>query len=196
MNSNSGDLRTTMSTNNVSRRVALRGLGGAGVAAALAVGVANRVGAHGDHRMTTTRLSPSSSDDPASVIEAYLKAANAGDLDAILALYDDDAFHIALPSPDGSAGVCVGKEQFRMWYEQSLANGERVELEDGSLAVDGNQATFVTRITNEPWRELGLEALEAHSEVVVIDGRIMTHAVLLTPESVRQLQAARGSTAG
>jgi hypothetical protein len=80
-----------------------------------------------------------------------------------------------------------------MWYEQSLANGDRVELEDGSLAVDGNQATFLARITSEPWRELGLEALEAHSEVVVVDGRIMTHAVLLTPESVRQLQAARGA---
>ena len=114
-------------------------------------------------------------------------------LAAVLALYDDDAFHIALPSPDGSAGVCVGKEQFTMWYEQSLANGERVALEDGSLAVDGNQASFITRITSEPWSKLGLEALEAHSEMVVIDGRIATHVVLMTPESVRQLQAARGT---
>jgi hypothetical protein len=29
--------------------------------------------------------------------------------------------------------------------------------------------------------------------MVVIDGRIATHVVLLTPESVRQLQAARGT---
>jgi hypothetical protein len=128
------------------------------------------------------------------VVEAYIAAANAGDLEAILDLYDDDAFHIALPSPDGSAGVCVGKEQFTMWYEQSLANGERVELEDGSLAVDGNQTSFVTRITSEPWSKLGLDALAAQSEMVVIDGRIATHVVLLTPESVRQLQAARGTT--
>ena len=123
-----------------------------------------------------------------------MAAVNAGDLEAILALYDDDAFHIALPSPDGSAGVCVGKDQFRMWYEQSLANGDRVAVVDGTLAVDGNQAAFVARLTSEPWRELGVEALEAHSEVVVIDGRIMTHVVLLTPESVRQLQAAGGTT--
>ena len=188
------DLRTTMLTNGVSRRTALRGLGGAGLATAFAFGAAGRVSAHGDHQTTTARLALSSGDDPASVIEAYIAAANAGDLEAILDLYDDDAFHIALPSPDGSAGVCVGKEQFTMWYEQSLANGERVELEDGSLAVDGNQASFVTRITSEPWRKLGLEALAAHSEVVVIDGRIMTHVVLLTPESVRQLQAVRGTT--
>ena len=188
------DLRTTTLTNGVSRRTALRGLGGAGLATALAFGAAGRLSAHGDHSMTPVRFALSSDADPAAVIEAYIAAANAGDLEAILALYDDDAFHIALPSPDGSAGVCVGKEQFTMWYEQSLANGERVELEDGSLAVDGNQASFVTRISSEPWRKLGLEALEAHSEVVVVDGRIMTHVVLLTPESVRQLQAARDAT--
>ena len=183
-------------TTGVSRRTALRGLGGAGLATALAVGAGGQISAHSGHQMTTARLAAISVDDPAAVIEAYIAAANASDLDAILALYDDDAFHIALPSPDGSAGVCVGKEQFTMWYEQSLANGERVELEDGSLAVDGNQATFLAKITSEPWRKLGLEALEAHSEVVVVDGRIMTHVVLLTPESVRQLQAARGTTTG
>ena len=193
MHAMNSDLRTTVLTNSVSRRVALRGLGGAG-AVMLAVGSSGVARAGTGDRIATALFGAVSSDDPASVVEAYLAAANAGDLEAILALYDDDAFHIALPSPDGSAGVCVGKEQFRMWYEQSLANGERVELKDGSLAVDGNQATFVTRITSEPWSKLGLEALEAHSEVVVIDGRIMTHAVLLTPESVRQLQAARGAT--
>ena len=41
---------------------------------------------------------------------------------------------------------------------------------------------------------IGVEALDAHSEIVVIDGRIMTHVVLLTPESVRQVQAAGGIT--
>jgi ketosteroid isomerase-like protein len=178
----------------VSRRTALRGLGGAGLATALAFGLAGRVSADHGHQIVAAQLATGGSDDPALVIEAYLAAANAGDLEAILALYDDDAFHIALPSPDGSAGVCVGKEQFRMWYEQSLANGDRVELEDGSLAVDGNQATFVARLSSERWSKLGVEALDAHSEIVVIDGRIMTHVVLLTPESVRLLQAAGGTT--
>jgi hypothetical protein len=192
MNPINDDLRTTVVGSGVSRRAALLGLGGAGLAA-LAVGLPSRVGAHGDHQMTTAQFALTSGDDPASVVEAYIAAANAGDLEAILALYADDAFHIALPSADGSAGVCVGKEQFTMWYEQSLANGERVELEDGSLAVDGNQASFITRITSEPWSKLGLDALEAHSEVVVIDGRIATHVVMLTPESVRTLQSARGT---
>ena len=194
MNAINDDLRTTVVCSGVSRRAALRGLGGAGLATALAFGLPSRVGAHGDHQMTTAEFAPTSGDDPASVVEAYIAAANAGDLDAILALYDDDAFHIALPSPDGSAGVCVGKEQFTMWYEQSLANGDQVELEDGTLAIDGNQATFLTQISSEPWSKLGLEALEAKADLVVIDGRIMTHVVTLTPESVRKLQATRGTT--
>ena len=117
-----------------------------------------RTGASSDDRIAKALFGPVASDDPAAVIDAYIAAVNAGDLEAILDLYADDAVHIFLPTPDGSAGVCLGKEQFRMWYEQSLANGDRVELEDGTLAVDGNQATFVTRISSEPWRKLGLEA--------------------------------------
>jgi len=181
-------------TNSVSRRTALRGLSGAGLATALAVGITSRVSAHTGHSMARTLVSAVSSDDPATVIAAYLAAVNAGDLEAILDLYADDAVHIFLPTPDGSAGVCHGKAQFTMWYEQSLANGDRVDLADGSLAVDGNQATFVTQITSEPWSKLGLERLEAQADLVVIDGRIMTHVVSLTPDSVRRLQAARGTT--
>ena len=101
---------------------------------------------------------------------------------------------ISLPTPDGSGGVCLGKANFRMWYEQSLANGDRVELEDGTLAIDGNQATFLAQISSAPWRTLGLESLEAKTDLVVIDGRIATHLVTLTPDSVRTLRAARGAT--
>ncbi len=192
MNAINGDLGTMVGSA-VSRRAALRGLGGAGLAAVLAVGLPSRVGADHSHQIVTAQFVPSS-DDPAAVIKAYIAAANAGDLEAILALYADDAFHIALPSPDGSAGVCVGKEQFTMWYEQSLANGDRIALADDTLAVDGNQATFLTQISSEPWRKLGVETLEAKTDLVVIDGRIVTHLVTLTPESVRQLQAARGTS--
>jgi ketosteroid isomerase-like protein len=188
------DLRTKMFGSAVSRRAALRGLGGVGAATALAVAMPGRVGASNGNGIECALFAPLASDDPAALIEDYVAAVNAGDLDGILELYADEAVHIFLPTPDGSAGVCRGKDQFRMWYEQSVANGDRLEIEDGTLAVDGNQAAFVTRITSEPWTKLGLEALEAHAEMVLIDGRIMTHVVVLTPESVRQLQAARSTT--
>jgi SnoaL-like domain len=192
MDAINGELRTTMFGSAVSRRAALRGLGGAGLAA-LAIGIPTRAGASDGDRIANALFGPSSGDDPAAVIEDYLAAVNAGDLEGILDLYADDAVHIFLPTADGSAGVCLGKDQFRMWYEQSLANGDRIAVPDGTLAVDGNQAAYVTRISSDPWTKLGLDALEAHTDMVLIDGRIMTHVVVLTPESVRQLQAARGS---
>lgn len=188
------DFGTTVLTNCVSRRTVLRGLGGGGLAAALAFAVPIQAGASSEDRIANALFGAASSDAPGTVIEAYLAAVNAGDLEAILALYADDAVHVFLPTPDGSAGVCLGKEQFRMWYEQSLANGDRVELQDGTLAVDGNQATFLVQISSEPWRKLGVESLAAKTDLVVIDGRIATHLVTLTPDSVRTLQAARSGT--
>jgi hypothetical protein len=188
------DLRTTTLTTCVSRRTALRGLGGGGLAAALAFAAPIRAGASSEDRIANALFGAAASNDPSAVIDSYIAAVNDGDLEAILDLYADDAVHIFLPTPDGSAGVCLGKAQFRMWYEQSLANGDRVEIDDGTLAAHGNQATFLARITSDPWRDLGLKALEAHSDLVVIDGRIITHVVMLTPESVRKLQAARGTT--
>jgi hypothetical protein len=193
MNTLHGDRRTTVGTTSISRRAALRSLGAAGLAA-LAIAIPAHVTADDGDRIANALFAPASGDDPATLIADYVAAVNASDLEAILALYNDDAFHIALPSPDGSAGVCLGKAQFRMWYEQSVARGDRVAIEDGSLAVDGNQASYVVRLSREPWHELGVDALEATSEIVVIDGRIMTHVVVLTPESVRAMQAARDGT--
>jgi hypothetical protein len=177
----------------VSRRTVVRGLGGAGVAIALAVAAPMRAAASDGDRIANALFGPNSG-DPVAVIAAYVTAVNAGELEAILALYADEAVHIFLPTPDGSAGVCLGKANFRLWYEQSLANRDRIAVANGSLAVDGNQASFVTRMSSEPWRRLGVEMLEAKADLVLIDGLIMTHVVTLTPESVRALQAARGST--
>ena len=152
MNLSNCDHRTAVAPDSISRRVALRGLGGAGLAA-LAFRIPAYVAADEGDRIANA-LFPASGNDPATLITDYVAAVNAGDLEAILALYNDDAFHIALPSPDGSAGVCLGKEQFRMWYEQSVARGDRIQIEEGTLTVDGNQATYLARLSSEPWHKL------------------------------------------
>lgn len=43
-----------------------------------------------------------------------------------------------------------------------------------------------------PW----LETLEATEEAVIAGGRITSHVVMLTPDSVRQLLVARGTIPG
>lgn len=189
-----GGLLTTQRTSAVTRRTTLRGFGG-GLAAALAFRVSNRVRANGDDRIAAALFGAAPEDDPAAVVTAYLEAVAAHDLEGILALYADDAVHIALPTPDGSAGVCRGKEQFRMWHEQAAAQGYRAELVDGSLSVDGNQAAFAVRVSSAPWQELGVTDLTAQDAMVIIDGRIATHIESLAPDAVRQLTAARDGAA-
>jgi ketosteroid isomerase-like protein len=176
-------------TGTLSRRTALRGLGGAGIATALGLAAAGRatllVGRSGH-----AGAAPAA--DPAAVIASYAAAANAHDLDRILAHYADDAIHVFLPTADGSAGICRGKNDFRIWYEQSIVNQDRIEVVDGTLKVDGDRAAFALRMTSGPWTKLGLDALEADAEAVVVDGLIRTHMVMLTPASLRQLLAASG----
>jgi ketosteroid isomerase-like protein len=140
-----------------------------------------------------TRAAPS--DDPAAVVAAYVAAVNADDLEAILALYADDAVHMALPTPDGTAGICRGKEQFRLFYEQGVANRDRIEVEDGTLVVVGDRVTFGARLASDPWRKLGIESLESNAEAVVVDGRITSHVVMLSPGSARELLTALGAMA-
>ena len=55
----------TALTNSVSRRTALRGLGGAGLATALAVGTTGRLSAHTGYATAPVRLAASSDADPA-----------------------------------------------------------------------------------------------------------------------------------
>ncbi len=130
--------------------------------------------------------------DPAAVVRAYAAAVNTGDLAWIMAMYANDAVHVALPAAEGS-GVCLGKEQFRLFYEQGVANGDRIEVVEDTLNVTGDRVTFVARLSSDPWRSLGLEVLEANVEAVVTDGRFTTHVVMLTPGSAWKLLTAVGT---
>ena len=155
----------------------------------LAMAVLSPLGGAGQTRAAQT-------DDRSAVVEAHAAAVNAGDLAGILALYADDAVHVALPAADGSAGVFVGKEQIRLFHEQGIANEDRLDVVDGSLTVAGDRVTFVARMASGPWRDVGIETLEANAEAVVEDGRITTQVVVLTPGSVRELLTARGTIPG
>lgn len=175
---------TTVPAPRLSRRAALQGIGGAGLALAGLTLVGRFAPAASADHMTAP--------DPGSVVAAHVAAVNAGDLAAILALYADDAIHVALPTADGSAGVCRGKAEFTKWYEQAIKNGDRIELVPDGLRVDGERAVFALRTISGPWTALGLGPLEGTAEIAVADGLIRTHVVMLSPEAVRQLLAAQG----
>lgn len=78
--------------------------------------------------------------DPAAMtaaVHAYVAALNAGDLDAIVALYADDA---SVEDPVGSKPL-VGIEAIRAFYARSTAIALQVTL-DGEVRVAGNECAF------------------------------------------------------
>lgn len=79
---------------------------------------------------------------PHSVVQAYVQALDAGDLEAIVALYADDA---TVEDPVGSAPV-VGREAIRAFYARSLATPLQVRLE-GPVRVAGRECAFAFAVT-------------------------------------------------
>ena len=78
--------------------------------------------------------------DPAAMtaaVHAYVAALNAGDLDAIVALYADDA---SAEDPVGPTPL-VGTEAIRAFYARSTAMPLQVTL-DGEVRVAGNECAF------------------------------------------------------
>lgn len=77
-------------------------------------------------------------------VEAYVRALNASDLDAIVALYADDA---VVEDPVGTAPKC-GLAEIRAFYAGSLKLKLRVELE-GQIRAVANEAAFAFSVSFE-----------------------------------------------
>lgn len=79
---------------------------------------------------------------PAAVVEAYIRALNAGDLEAIVALYAEEG---SVEDPVGSAPL-VGRPAIRAFYARSLATPLEVRLE-GPVRVAGQECAFAFAVT-------------------------------------------------
>lgn len=79
---------------------------------------------------------------PEAVVRAYVQALNAGDLEAIVALYAEDG---KVEDPVGSAPV-VGRGAIRAFYARSLATPLQVRLE-GPVRVAGRECAFAFAVT-------------------------------------------------
>ncbi|MEC5214583.1 steroid delta-isomerase [Polaromonas sp. CG_9.5] len=79
-----------------------------------------------------------------AVVETYVRALNAADLDAIVALYAEDAL---VEDPVGSTPK-RGLEEIRAFYAGSLRMKLHVELE-GSVRAVANEAAFAFSVSFE-----------------------------------------------
>jgi uncharacterized protein (TIGR02246 family) len=126
--------------------------------------------------------------DPAAVAIAFETALNAGDADALLALFADDAVITTQTT------TAAGREQVRAFLRGLVAARFRVESV-ADRRVAGATETHTALVSTEDWKRLGIAPLEATAEVVVRDGKIASFAVTYTPASLAKLRAATARAA-
>jgi ketosteroid isomerase-like protein len=125
------------------------------------------------------------------VIRGYANAANAGDVEAALACWADDATYTVLPAAFTGQSVFAGKMQLRALLEAFVAQHSRTKLED--LRVDGERVTARARSVIDSVRRLGIDALEATAEAIVRDGKIQAATSTFSPDAAALLATARAA---
>jgi hypothetical protein len=122
--------------------------------------------------------------DPAAVVNAAIDAWNAGDVDALKALFADDAVAYFPDWGDTETGA----EEIGAWIEDLVAANFVIEPE--SIEVEGDTVTVVAKVWADPSRALGIAPLVTMDVYTVQGGQITSQTSTLTEESSAKLMAA------
>lgn len=115
------------------------------------------------------------STDPGDVARRWLAAFNAGDVEAMVGLYADDAVHEspkARNTMPGSGGKLQGKAAMRDWWNQALARQPGITYELTALTSDQSRAV-IEYIRRAP----GADPLAVAEAFEVRQGRIV-HSIV------------------
>ena len=116
--------------------------------------------------------------DPLTIVNSWLEALNAGDVDAALSYVADDA-------QITSDQVYTGKEQIRGWYENIVSANGASTLSD--CQVDGETVTCSSVYTDDGLQAMGVDFLEGELVLLVRDGKIQSYTFTMSPESLAKL---------
>jgi ketosteroid isomerase-like protein len=116
--------------------------------------------------------------DPLAIVNSWLEALNAGDVDAALSYLADDA-------QITSDQVYTGKEEIRGWYEAQVEANGASTLSD--CQVDGETVTCISSYTDDGLQAMGVDFLEGELVLVVRDGKIQSYTFTMSPESLAKL---------
>ena len=125
---------------------------------------------------------------PEEVVTAMIEAEKAGDLEAQIALFADDAVYSILPPSPDMPGPIVGKDAIRARRAGIAALNAETTTE--ITGVDGNTVTTLSRYADDDLRNMGLEFIEGTEEYVIQDGKITVYTWTMTDESLAELMAA------
>jgi hypothetical protein len=126
--------------------------------------------------------------DPMSIINAWVEALNAGDIDAALSYLADDAVVQIVPPAPGTSGVFTGKGEVRGWYETVVGQNGLTALSD--CQVDGETVTCVNTYAEDSFRSLGIDTVVGEWVAVVQEGKLQSYTFTMSDESLAALMTA------
>jgi len=123
-----------------------------------------------------------------NVLTAMADALNAGDVEATMALFTDDAIIKALFGDALPPDCCNGREQVSLFMEDLVANNFKIQIE--ILQVLGDIAVTRSKTWHDATIQLGIAPMEMVEIYPIEDGKIKGFVSILTNESLAKLQAA------
>lgn len=126
--------------------------------------------------------------DPAAVVTARIEAMNAGDVDAAIAYFADDAVYKFVDPPPGVPDTFAGKDEIRGRLETLVAVNASMEVE--IQQVDGDKVTALTKFADDGLKEMGVGFIEGIEEYTVQDGKITSYQWTMTEASKAKVAAA------
>ncbi len=122
------------------------------------------------------------------VVQDSLKPFKAGDHEAALAYWADDAVVRLIGVPPGEPDSYAGKDGLRTWLESLSAI--HFEIQEELIEEEGDTLTVRALSWSDPTRQLSVAPLEATEVYVVKNGKITSLTWTITSESLARLQAA------
>jgi hypothetical protein len=118
------------------------------------------------------------------VLKAREAALAAGDLNAILSVFADDAVVAT-----SSGRLLIGKEHIREWVQDQVGRHQREEA--GSRYGQGKKLSWAGKVYRDDWHKLKVSPLDVTQDAIIEGGKIKFFNTTFTQESAVRLQAAR-----
>lgn len=124
-----------------------------------------------------------------SIVQGFIDAQNAGDVEGALAFLNEYAVIQLVPPPvEGDDGIFAGKEEIRAWYENLAALHGEGELSE--IKVEGDQVTAILTYSDDGLKQIGVNSIDNEWVVTIQDGKIQHYTATVTEASLAELMAA------
>lgn len=130
-----------------------------------------------------------------SIVQSFIDAQNAGDVEGALAFLADEAVIKLVPPPvEGDDGIFTGKGEIRAWYETLTSLHGSGEL--SNVGVAGDEVTAIPTYTDESLKQIGVDSIDNEWVVSIQNGKIQGYTATLTEASLEELMSAMASAQG